>query len=137
MSMRIRNIKIWFSRGWFHVVSGVTLMLLPLLCSSCKTTSAANDTVALTQLTADMIAKVKPYVRPKVLAKYIIEIGDIQEETMARPRDGREGYTQNIYKKPEGTTMSAPQVMWVTGPARSIPTPIAVLLAFGSVLMAI
>ena len=87
------------------MVSSVTLLLLPLLYSSCKTTSAANDTVALTQLTADMIAKVKPYVRPKVLAKYIIEIGDIQEETMARPRDGREGYTQNIYKKPEGITV--------------------------------
>ena len=103
--MNIRRIKIWLSRRWSHVVSGVTLMLLPLLCSSCKTTSAANDTVALTQLTADMIEKVKPYVRPEVLAKYIIEIGDIQEETMARPRDGREGYTQNIYKKPEGITV--------------------------------
>ena len=87
------------------MVSGVTLLLLSLFCNSCKTTSAAKDTVALTQLTADMIEKVKPYVRPRVLTKYIIEIGDIQEETMARPRDGREGYTQNIYKKPEGITV--------------------------------
>ena len=57
------------------MVSGVTLLLLPLLCSSCKTTSAVNrsqvnakdtvsvknDTVALTQLTADMIEKVRKY----------------------------------------------------------------------------
>lgn len=103
--MNIRRIRIWLSRRWSHVVSGVTLLLLSLFCNSCKTTSAANDTVALTQLTADMIEKVKPYVRPEVLTKYIIEIGDIQEETMARPRDGREGYTQNIYKKPEGITV--------------------------------
>ncbi len=103
--MNIRRIRLWLSREWFNVVSGVTLLLLSLFCNSCKTTSAAKDTVALTQLTADMIANVKPYVRPEVLAKYIIEIGDIQEETMARPRDGREGYTQNIYKKPEGRTV--------------------------------
>jgi hypothetical protein len=57
------------------VVSGVTLLLLPLFCNSCKTTSAVNrsqvntkdavsvkrDTVALTQLTADMIDKVRAY----------------------------------------------------------------------------
>ena len=73
--MNIRRIRIWLSREWFNVVSGVTLLLLPLLCSSCKTTSAANrsqvnakdtvsvknDTVALTQLTADMIEKVRKY----------------------------------------------------------------------------
>lgn len=73
--MRIRNIKIWLSRRWSRVVSGVTLLLLPLLCNSCKTTSAVNrsqvntkdtvtvtnDTVALTQLTADMIEKVRKY----------------------------------------------------------------------------
>ena len=35
------------------MVSGVTLLLLPLLCSSFKTTSAVNDTVALTQLTPE------------------------------------------------------------------------------------
>ena len=73
--MNIRRIRIWLSRRWSHVVSGVTLLLLPLLCSSCKTTSAVNrsqvnakdtvsiknDTVALTQLTADMIEKVRAY----------------------------------------------------------------------------
>lgn len=73
--MNIRRIKIWLSRRWSHVVSGVTLLLLPLFCNSCKTTSAVNrsqvntkdavsvkrDTVALTQLTADMIDKVRAY----------------------------------------------------------------------------
>ncbi len=73
--MNIRRIKIWLSRRWSHVVSGVTLLLLSLFCNSCKTTSAVNrsqvntkdavsvkrDTVALTQLTADMIDKVRAY----------------------------------------------------------------------------
>ena len=73
--MKIRRIKIWLSRRWSHVVSGVTLLLLSLFCNSCKTTSAVNrsqvntkdavfvkrDTVALTQLTADMIDKVRAY----------------------------------------------------------------------------
>ena len=73
--MIIRKIKIWLSRGWFHVVSGVSFLLLSVLCNSCKTTSAVNrsqsenretvsaenDTVPLTQLTADMIEKVKAY----------------------------------------------------------------------------
>ena len=77
--------------------------MLMLLCVPMGAQQQSDSTVSLTGLTADMIANVKPYVRPKVLAKYIIEIGDISEETMARPRDGREGYTQNIYKKPEGT----------------------------------
>ena len=71
----MRKIKIWLSRGWFHVVSGVSFLLLTVLCNSCKTTStvnrsqnensetvsAENDTVAMTQLTADMIEKVKAY----------------------------------------------------------------------------
>ena len=78
--------------------------MLMLLCVPMGAQQQSDSTVSLTGLTADMIANVKPYVRPKVLAKYIIEIGDISEETMARPRDGREGYTQNIYKKPEGIT---------------------------------
>ena len=71
----MRKIKIWLSRGWFHVVSGVSFLLLSVLCNSCKTTSTVNrsqnenretvsvenDTVAMTQLTADMIEKVKAY----------------------------------------------------------------------------
>ena len=73
--MNIRRIIIWLFRRWSHVVSGVTLLLLSLFCNSCKTTSAVNrsqvntkdavsvkrDTVALTQLTADMIDKVRAY----------------------------------------------------------------------------
>ena len=73
--MKIRRIKIWLSHRWSHVVSGVTLLLLSLFCNSCKTTSAVNrsqvntkdavsvkrDTVVLTQLTADMIDKVRAY----------------------------------------------------------------------------
>ena len=81
----------------------LTSMLMSLCIPVCAQ-QQSDSTVSLTGLTADMIANVKPYVRPKVLTKYIIEIGDISEETMARPRDGREGYTQNIYKKPEGIT---------------------------------
>ena len=56
-------------------MSGVSFFLLSLLCNSCKSTSAVNrsqnenretvsvenDTVAMTQLTADMIDKVKAY----------------------------------------------------------------------------
>ena len=43
------------------------------------------------------------YVKPKVLARYIIKIGDISEETMARPK-GKEDYTQNVYQLPDGVT---------------------------------
>jgi len=43
------------------------------------------------------------YVKPKVLARYVIEIGDISEETMARPK-GKEDYTQNVYQLPDGIT---------------------------------
>lgn len=43
------------------------------------------------------------YVKPKVLARYVIEIGDISEETMARPK-GKEDYTQNVYQIPDGIT---------------------------------
>ncbi|MBO7050634.1 MAG: hypothetical protein J6W42_08480 [Bacteroidaceae bacterium] len=73
----MRKIKIWFSRGWWHVVSCVSFLLLSLLCNSCKSTSSVNrsqnenrETVSaendsiimdLEQLTADMIAKVKAY----------------------------------------------------------------------------
>lgn len=41
--------------------------------------------------------------KPKVLARYVIEIGDISEETMARPK-GKEDYTQNVYQLPDGIT---------------------------------
>ena len=43
------------------------------------------------------------YVKPKVLAQYVIKIGDISEETMARPK-GRTDYFQNVYELPAGIT---------------------------------
>ena len=43
------------------------------------------------------------YVKPEVFARYVIEIGDISEETMARPK-GKEDYTQNVYQLPDGIT---------------------------------
>lgn len=83
--MIIRKIKIWLSRGWWHVVSCVSFFLLSVLCNSCKSTSAVNRSqnenreivpadndstnmeleqltaMELEQLTADMIEKVKAY----------------------------------------------------------------------------
>ena len=75
MSMIISKIKMWLSRGWYHAVSCVSFLLVSVLCNSCKSTSAVNrsqnekretvsaenDTIAMMQLTADMIAKVKAY----------------------------------------------------------------------------
>ncbi len=43
------------------------------------------------------------YVKPKVLAQYVIKIGELSEETIARPK-GKEDYTQNVYKLPSGIT---------------------------------
>ena len=43
------------------------------------------------------------YVKPKVLAQYVIKIGELSEETMARPK-GKEDYTQNVYQLPDGIT---------------------------------
>ena len=56
-------------------------------------------------LTADIIANVKPYVKSleTVFDRYVIEIGEISEETMAR-RSGSEQYTERTYKVPEGIT---------------------------------
>ena len=56
-------------------------------------------------LTADIIANVKPYVKSlaTVFARYVIEIGDISEETIAR-RSGSEQYTERTYKVPEEIT---------------------------------
>jgi hypothetical protein len=69
-----RKIKIWLSRGWWHVVSCVSFFLLSVLCNSCKSTSAVSrsqsenretvseeDAILMEQLTADMIEKVKAY----------------------------------------------------------------------------
>ena len=73
--MIMKKIKICLSRGWFHVVSGVSFLLLSVMCSSCKSSSAVNrsqnensetvstenDSIPLSQLSADMIDKVKAY----------------------------------------------------------------------------
>ena len=97
--MIIRRIKIWFSRRWSRVVSGVTLLLLSLLCNSCKTTSAVNrsqvntkdtvtvknDTVALTQLTDEMIEKIIKYEKksnPRRMVAYGPAADNGEEETV-------------------------------------------------------
>ena len=62
--------------------------------------------LALTSLLMSLCIPVfaqQAYVKPKVLARYVIEIGDISEETMARPK-GKEDYTQNVYQIPDGIT---------------------------------
>ena len=68
-----------------------------------------RKTVLLLALTSMLMSLCIPvfaqqaYVKPKVLARYVIEIGDISEETMARPK-GKEDYTQNVYQLPDGIT---------------------------------
>ena len=68
-----------------------------------------RKTVLLLALTSMLMSLCVPtcaqqaYVKPKVLARYVIEIGDISEETMARPK-GKEDYTQNVYQLPDGIT---------------------------------
>ena len=59
-------------------------------------------TSVLMSLCVPAIAQ-QAYVKPKVLARYVIEIGDISEETIARPK-GKEDYTQNVYQLPDGIT---------------------------------
>ena len=68
-----------------------------------------RKTVLLLALTSMLMSLCIPvfaqqaYVKPKVLAQYVIKIGDISEETMARPK-GKEDYTQNVYQLPDGIT---------------------------------
>ena len=52
--MRIRTVKIWLSRGWYHIVCSVSLLLLPLFCgksdlfaATYSAQQAANDTVTV------------------------------------------------------------------------------------------
>ena len=107
--MIISKIKIWLSRGWYHVVSCVSFFLLSLLCNSCKSTSAVNrsqnenrETVSaendstimeseqltameLEQLTADMIEKIKAYDKnsnPRVMTVYGPPYENGEEETL-------------------------------------------------------
>ena len=37
--MKIRKIRIWLSRGWYHVVCSVSLLLLPFFCATAKGSS--------------------------------------------------------------------------------------------------
>ena len=60
-------------------------------------------TSVLMSLCVSAIAQ-QAYVKPEVFARYVIEIGDISEETMARPK-GKEDYTQNVYKFPKEITI--------------------------------
>ena len=87
MSNRIRNFAL-------------TSVLMSLCIPACGQQSQSDSI-----LTADIIANVKPYVKSleTVFARYVIEIGDISEETMAR-RSGSEQYTERTYKVPEGIT---------------------------------
>ena len=62
--------------------------------------------LALTSLLMSLCIPVfaqQAYVKPKVLAQYVIKIGELSEETIARPK-GKEDYTQNVYKLPSGIT---------------------------------
>ncbi len=45
----------------------------------------------------------QPYVMPEVLGRYVIEIGDLQEGTQARPK-GKEDYIKDANILPEGIT---------------------------------
>ena len=46
--MKFRRIRIWLSRGWFHVVCSVSLLLAPFFCATAKSSSvviqAGQDT---------------------------------------------------------------------------------------------
>ena len=52
--MRIRTVRIWLSRGWYHIVCSVSLLLLPLFCGKSDVFAAtypavqeAGDTVSV------------------------------------------------------------------------------------------
>ena len=68
-----------------------------------------RNKVLLLALTSVLISLCIPvfaqqaYVKPKVLAQYVIKIGELSEETIARPK-GKEDYTQNVYQIPDGIT---------------------------------
>ena len=79
--MNTRRIKRWLSRRWSRVVLGVTLLLMSLCIPVFGQQSRDKS----------------------VLGRYVIEIGELSEETVARPK-GKEDYTQNVYNFPEGIT---------------------------------
>ena len=98
--MNIRRIKIWLSRGWFHVVCSVSLLLAPLFCNSCKSASAANrshkdsnesasvfiDSIAaVLQLSSEKVEKILKYVKksnPRRMVAYGPAADNGEEETV-------------------------------------------------------
>ena len=75
----------------------------------------SDSTVSLSQLTADMIEKVRPYhydmtheeyrelQRKSIESEYVIEIGKISKKARAR-REDKENYTKKTYKVSDGIT---------------------------------
>ena len=86
-------------RKKFLLIALVSMMMS--LCIPACGQQTQSDSI----LTADIIAKVKPYVKSleTVFDRYVIEIGDISEETIPR-RSGGEQYTERTYKVREGIT---------------------------------
>ena len=93
----------------------LTSMLMSLCVPACAQQPQSDSTVSLSQLTAEMIEKVRPYhygmtheeyrelQRKSIESEYIIEIGKISKKTRAR-REDKEKYTKKTYKVPEGIT---------------------------------
>ena len=95
------------------------LALTSVLMSLCVPMGAqqpqSDSTVSLSQLTAEMIEKVRPYhygmtheeylklQRKSIESEYIIEIGKISKKTRAR-REDKEKYTKKTYKVADGIT---------------------------------
>ena len=80
--MKFRRIRIWLSRGWYRVVCSVSLLLMSLCIPVFGQQSRDKS----------------------VLGRYVIEIGELSEETMARPK-GKEDYIKESNKLPEGITV--------------------------------
>lgn len=99
---------------FFIFIFALTSILMSLSIPVCARQSQGTEPAELKVLTDSLIDKIRSYdmsseeraglFRKSVLSEYVIEIGDIPEETMARPK-GKEGYTRNIYKVPVGITV--------------------------------
>ena len=99
---------------FFIFIFALTSILMSLSIPVCARQSQGTEPAELKVLPDSLIDKIRSYdmsseeraglFRKSVLSEYVIEIGDIPEETMARPK-GKEGYTRNIYKVPVGITV--------------------------------
>ena len=90
-------------------------VLMSLCVPACAQQPQSDSTVSLSQLTAEMIEKVRPYhygmtheeyrelQRKSIESEYIIEIGKISKKTRAR-REDKEKYTKKTYKVADGIT---------------------------------